>query len=119
MPHTYQYPRAALTVDCVVFGFDEGELKVLLIQRALDPFKGRWALPGGFGAAVVEILNDRELAVPVLRIGIPDQLVDHASPDQSKQSLGLTPPQMAERIITRFGVPLQSSLPAAAAPVAV
>jgi len=48
MPYTYQYPRAALTVDCVVFGFDEGELKVLLIQRALDPFKGRWALPGGF-----------------------------------------------------------------------
>jgi 8-oxo-dGTP diphosphatase len=48
MPHTYQYPRAALTVDCVVFGFDEGELKVLLIQRALEPFKGKWALPGGF-----------------------------------------------------------------------
>src|SRR4026207_213976 len=48
MPHTYQYPRAALTVDCVVFGFDEGELKVLLIQRGLEPFKGRWALPGGF-----------------------------------------------------------------------
>jgi len=37
-----------LTVDCVVFGFDEGELKVLVIQRALEPFKGRWALPGGF-----------------------------------------------------------------------
>src|SRR2546429_6743361 len=48
MPYTYQYPRAALTVDCVVFGFDEGELKVLLIERALQPFKGRWALPGGF-----------------------------------------------------------------------
>ncbi len=48
MPHTYQYPRAALTVDCVVFGYDEGELKVLLIQRALAPFKGHWALPGGF-----------------------------------------------------------------------
>ena len=48
MPHTYQYPRPALTVDCVVFGFDEGELKVLLIERALEPFKGRWALPGGF-----------------------------------------------------------------------
>jgi len=48
MSYTYQYPRAALTVDCVVFGFDEGELKVLLIQRALEPFKGRWALPGGF-----------------------------------------------------------------------
>ena len=48
MAHTYQYPRAALTVDCVVFGFDEGDLKVLLIERGLQPFKGRWALPGGF-----------------------------------------------------------------------
>ena len=48
MPYTYKYPRPALTVDCVVFGFDEGELKVLLIQRGLEPFKGRWALPGGF-----------------------------------------------------------------------
>ena len=45
---SYQYPRAALTVDCVVFGFDDGELKVLLIERGLEPFKGRWALPGGF-----------------------------------------------------------------------
>src|SRR6516162_8497639 len=48
MSFTYKYPRAALTVDCVVFGFDEGELKVLLIERGLEPFKGRWALPGGF-----------------------------------------------------------------------
>jgi 8-oxo-dGTP diphosphatase len=64
MPHTYQYPRAALTVDCVVFGFDEGELKVLLIKRGLAPFKGRWALPGGF-VRVDETLEDaarRELA---------------------------------------------------------
>src|SRR5437879_3651582 len=48
MPHTYQYARAALTVDCVVFGYNEAELKVLLIERALEPFKGKWALPGGF-----------------------------------------------------------------------
>src|SRR5687767_566379 len=48
MAFSYQYPRAALTVDCVVFGFDEGELKVLLIERGLEPFKGKWALPGGF-----------------------------------------------------------------------
>lgn len=57
MPHTYQYPRAALTVDCVVFGFDGGDLKVLLIQRALEPFKGKWALPGGF-VHVDETLDD-------------------------------------------------------------
>src|SRR5215468_10829668 len=57
MSYTYQYPRAALTVDCVVFGFDEGELKVLLIQRGLEPFKGRWALPGGF-VRVEETLDE-------------------------------------------------------------
>ncbi|MEN9541118.1 MAG: hypothetical protein RLZZ459_1209, partial [Cyanobacteriota bacterium] len=39
---------------------------------------------------------------PVYRIGIPDVLVDHATPDQSKQSLGLTPPQMADSILRRF-----------------
>ncbi|HYI00607.1 NUDIX hydrolase [Hyalangium sp.] len=48
MSHTYEYPRPALTVDCVVFGMDEGDLKVLLIQRGLEPFVGKWALPGGF-----------------------------------------------------------------------
>jgi len=48
MTYSYQYARPALTVDCVVFGLDDGELKVLLIQRGLEPFKGRWALPGGF-----------------------------------------------------------------------
>ena len=48
MPHAYEYPRAALTVDCVVFGVDEEDLKVMLIQRDLPPFEGKWALPGGF-----------------------------------------------------------------------
>ena len=48
MSYTYEYPRAALTVDCVVFGLDEQELKVMLIQRGLPPFEGKWALPGGF-----------------------------------------------------------------------
>lgn len=48
MSYTYQYPRGALTVDCVVFGLDDKELKVMLIQRDLAPFEGKWALPGGF-----------------------------------------------------------------------
>ena len=44
----YEHPRPAVTVDCVLFGFDDGELRVLLIQRDIDPFKNGWALPGGF-----------------------------------------------------------------------
>jgi 8-oxo-dGTP diphosphatase len=48
MAFTYDFPRPSVTVDCILFGFDEGELKILLIQRGNDPFKGCWALPGGF-----------------------------------------------------------------------
>jgi 8-oxo-dGTP diphosphatase len=48
MTYAYEYPRAALAVDCVVFGLDEADLKVLLIQRKLPPFQHTWALPGGF-----------------------------------------------------------------------
>ena len=48
MSATYEYPRPALAVDCVVFGLDAAGLQVLLIQRALDPYRGHWALPGGF-----------------------------------------------------------------------
>jgi 8-oxo-dGTP diphosphatase len=48
MKYTYDFPRPAVTVDCVVFGFDEGDLKVLLVRRELDPYRGKWALPGGF-----------------------------------------------------------------------
>lgn len=48
MAHCYEYPRAALTVDCVVFGIDGAPLKVLLIRRAAPPFAGCWALPGGY-----------------------------------------------------------------------
>ncbi|RMD73331.1 MAG: NUDIX domain-containing protein [Bacteroidetes bacterium] len=49
MPYCYDHPRPALTVDCVIFGLDaSAQLKVLLIQRANEPFIGQWALPGGF-----------------------------------------------------------------------
>lgn len=45
---SYEYPRAALAVDCVVFGYDNDGLRVLLIQRSGPPFERAWALPGGF-----------------------------------------------------------------------
>ena len=60
MAHTYEYARPALTVDNVVFGFGEGDLQLLLIQRDLEPFAGKWALPGGF-VRVNESLEDAAL----------------------------------------------------------
>lgn len=48
MSYTYSYPRAALSVDCVLFGKDGNDTKLLLIQRGKGPFQGSWALPGGF-----------------------------------------------------------------------
>ncbi len=59
-------------------------------------------LIGGFGSAIVELLNDNDIFYPVLRIGIPDVLVDHASPDQSKTTLELTPNQMTSKIINKY-----------------
>ena len=56
MKHAYEYPRPALAVDCVVFGLDADDLKVLLIQRALEP-RHKWALPGGF-VHIDETLDD-------------------------------------------------------------
>jgi 8-oxo-dGTP diphosphatase len=44
----YKYPHPAVTADCVIFGFDGVSIKVLLIQRGIEPFKGKWAFPGGF-----------------------------------------------------------------------
>ncbi len=64
MPHTYEYPRPALTVDVVIFTLREEKLQVLLIQRANPPFQGMWALPGGF-VQIDESLEEaalRELA---------------------------------------------------------
>ena len=46
--YCYEYPRPALTTDCVIFGFDGHQLKVLLIKRGIEPFKDHWAFPGGF-----------------------------------------------------------------------
>ncbi|WP_299524629.1 NUDIX domain-containing protein [Winogradskyella sp.] len=50
-----------LSVDAVVFGYEDGEISVLLIRRKYDPYKGKWAIPGGF------VLNDESLEQAVER----------------------------------------------------
>lgn len=72
--YKYRYPRPAVTVDLVIV--DEG--KILLIQRAEEPCKGQWALPGGFvdenedlpDAAARELLEETNLqAEGLLQVG--------------------------------------------------
>ncbi|HYX13219.1 MAG TPA: 1-deoxy-D-xylulose-5-phosphate synthase [Nostoc sp.] len=57
---------------------------------------------GGFGSAIAEALMDAEILVPVKRFGVPDVLVDHAEPNESKTELGLTSDQIAERVLQAF-----------------
>jgi 1-deoxy-D-xylulose-5-phosphate synthase len=57
---------------------------------------------GGFGSAVTEALMDEGIVVPVDRIGVPDILVDHASPNESFADLGLTSGQISDRILKKL-----------------
>ena len=43
-----QYPKVLVAVDCIIFGFDEGQLRILVGKRKMDPGRGEWSLYGGF-----------------------------------------------------------------------
>ena len=47
-PYQYKYEHPAVTTDCVIFTYEDWKLKVLLVKRGGEPYKGEWALPGGF-----------------------------------------------------------------------
>ncbi len=48
MSYTYDHPRPSVTVDSIVFKYKSDSIQLLLIQREKEPFKDKWALPGGF-----------------------------------------------------------------------
>jgi 8-oxo-dGTP diphosphatase len=48
MPYTYKYPRPALTTEALIISRKDDRCFILLIERKFDPYKGFWALPGGF-----------------------------------------------------------------------
>lgn len=48
MTYTYRHPRPSVTTDVLVFSIRDRRLHVLLVQRGVEPFAGRWAIPGGF-----------------------------------------------------------------------
>ena len=47
-PYQYRYEHMAVTTDCVIFTYEDRQLKVLLVKRGGEPYKGCWAFPGGF-----------------------------------------------------------------------
>ncbi|MBK1789695.1 NUDIX hydrolase [Persicirhabdus sediminis] len=91
--YQYKYARPALTTDCVVFGLDQDDLKVLLIQRDIQPFEGKWALPGGF-IQVGESIDDcarRELEEETgLHDIFLEQLYSYGQPDRDPREHVIT-----------------------------
>lgn len=86
MAYTYSYPRPALSVDCVVFGWQKHTaLRVLLIRRQLDPYKGDWSLPGGF-VQMAESVDEAAARELKEETGVADvfleQLYTFGSPDR-------------------------------------
>lgn len=85
--YCYDFPMVSVTVDCVIFGWDNDGLHVLLIERGEEPFEGQWALPGGFIRAGEEDLEKaarRELSEET-GIGSPpylEQLRTYGRPDR-------------------------------------
>jgi len=57
--YIYDWPRPMVSVDAVVFSFFKTGVKLLLVNRGNEPFKGKWSLPGGF----LEIDEELEEAV--------------------------------------------------------
>ena len=47
-PYQYKYEHMAVTTDCVIFTYEDRQLKVLLVRRGGEPYQGSWAFPGGF-----------------------------------------------------------------------
>jgi 8-oxo-dGTP diphosphatase len=116
MPHTYVHPRAALSVDCVVFGLDDESLKVLLIQRSSAPFAGRWALPGGF-VRMRETLEEaarRELAEETgVTLAYLEQLYTFGEPDRDPRERVVTVAYFA--LVKRLDYALRAATDASAA----
>lgn len=89
MSYSYKHPRPAVAVDCVIFGFDHreesAELQTLCVKRNIEPFKEKWALPGGFmrGNETLDEAAARELKeeTGVEKVYI-EQLYTFSAPDR-------------------------------------
>jgi 8-oxo-dGTP diphosphatase len=86
-----EFPPAAVTVDIVIFTVDMGELSVLLVRRGQPPYRGHWALPGGFvrtgedlDAAAARELREEAGVLPNAHL---EQLRSYGAPDRDPRPL--------------------------------
>jgi len=101
------YPNIAVTVDLVLFTIQAESLRVLVVRRGVDPFKGRWALPGGFvrsdealeQAARRELKEETGLDVKQVHL---EQLASYGDPDRDPR----------QRVVTVAYLALAPGLPA-------
>ncbi|WP_297091856.1 NUDIX domain-containing protein [uncultured Draconibacterium sp.] len=89
MKHYTKHPKHFVAVDCVILGYDEGELCLLLYPRGFEPSKGAWSLMGGF---VQDDESSDDAAKRVLKqtIGLEDifmqQVATFAKPDRDPEA---------------------------------
>ena len=68
-----EHSKVWLSVDCIIFGFDEGKLKILIGRRQMDPGRGEWSLYGGFvrnDEGIDEAANNDKLLLKWQKNGI-------------------------------------------------
>ena len=97
-PYCYKYPQVALTADCVIFSYDGKDLLVLLVKRGLEPFKGEWALPGGFikpGETVEEGAKRELFEETSLKAEYMEQIRVFSTPDRDPRQRVVTVPFFA------------------------
>ena len=97
MPYTYDYPRAALTVDCVILGLAPTGTNVLLIRRARDPFQGSWALPGGFVEIHETLLEGAHRELVIVRLRAHRRQQPQALDRQAMRIFRIEPAQERQR----------------------
>jgi 8-oxo-dGTP diphosphatase len=91
--YEYEHPHPAVTADVVIFTIRDRKLKLLLVRRAGEPYRGRWALPGGF-VGMDEDLEDaarRELEEETGVAGVYlEQLYTFGKPDRDPRERVIT-----------------------------